>query len=126
MDFQPPLAPHFGGAWESLVKSSKRAVFKILGKDSLKEENISTVICIAEQVFNNRPLTAVCSDVEDLDTITPNQFLVGGANVSWPISLFSDNKTSYRKMFCRISEQLTALWKRSISEYLPSLQRRAK
>ena len=126
MDFQPPAAPHFGGAWESLVKSSKRAICNILGKESLKEEILSTVICIAEQLLNNRPLTAVSSDVEDLDTITPNHFLVGGANVSWPISLFRDNNASYRKMFRHISVQLKALWKRWMSEYLPSLQRRAK
>ena len=86
--FNPPAAPYFGGAWESLVKLSKRSIFNILGKESLKEENLSTVICIAEQLLNNRPLTAVSSDVEDLDTITPNHFLVGGANASWPISLF--------------------------------------
>ena len=82
MEFQSPSSSHFGGAWESLVKSSKRAIFNILGKESLKEENLSTVICIAEQLLNNRPLTAVSSDVEDLNTITPNHFLVGGENVS--------------------------------------------
>ena len=124
--FNPPAAPHFGGAWDYLVKSSKRAIFSILGKESLKEENLSTVIWIAEQLLNNRPLTAVSSDVEDLYTITPNHFLVGGANVSCPFSLFSDNNASYRKMFRRISEQLKALWKRWMSEYLPSLERRAK
>ena len=58
-NFNPPAAPNFGGAWESLVKSSKRAIFNILGKESLKEENLSTVIRIAEQLLNNRPLTAV-------------------------------------------------------------------
>ena len=61
--FNPPAAPHFVGAWESLVKSSKRAIFNILGKESLKEENLSTVICIAEKLLNNQPLTAVGSDV---------------------------------------------------------------
>ena len=110
----------------SLVKLSKRAILHILGKESLKEENLSTVICIAEQLLNNRPLTALSSDVEDLDTITPNHFLVEGANVSWHISLFSDNSASYRKLFRHIIEQLEALWKRWMSKYLPSLQRRAK
>ncbi|XP_075255351.1 uncharacterized protein LOC142348070 [Convolutriloba macropyga] len=38
----------------------------------------------------------------------------------------SENNASYRKMFRHISEQLKALWKRWMSEYLPSLQRRAK
>ena len=28
--FNPPGAPHFGGAWESLVKSAKRALVRIL------------------------------------------------------------------------------------------------
>ena len=97
LTLNPPAAPHFGGAWESLVKSSKRAIFNILGKESLKEENLSTVFCIAEQLLNNRPLKEVSSDVEDFDMITPNHFLVGGANVSLPISLFSDINASYRK-----------------------------
>ena len=92
------------------MKWSKRAILNILGftifQDSLKEENLSTVTCTAEQLLNNQPLTTVSSDVEDLDTITPNHFLVGGANVSWPISLFSDNKASNQKKFQHISEQL--------------------
>ena len=60
----PTAAPYFSGAWESIVKSSKSEIFKILGKESLKEENLSTVICIAQQLLNNRPLTAVSRDVE--------------------------------------------------------------
>ena len=56
--FNPPAAPHFGGAWETLVKFSERAIFNILGKEFLKEEHLSTVICIAEQLLNNQPLTA--------------------------------------------------------------------
>ena len=63
--FNPPAAPHCGGAWKSLVKWSKRAIFNILGKDLLKEENLSTVTCTAEQLLNNEPLTTVSSDVED-------------------------------------------------------------
>ena len=46
--------------------------------------------------------------------------------MSWPISVFSDNKASYQKRFRHLSEQLEALWKRWMSEYLPSLQLRAK
>ena len=126
MDFQPPAAPYFGGAWEALVKSRKRAIFKILGRESLKEQNLSTVICIVEQLLSNRPLIAVSSDVEELDTITPSHFIVGGANVSWPISLFNDNNASYQKKFRHINDSLKALWKRWMREYLASLQRRAK
>ena len=119
----PPAVPRFGGTRDSLVTSSISTIFKILGKESLKEKYLSTVICIVEQLLNNRLLTAVSSDYEDLDT---NHFLVGGANVSLPISLFSDNKSSYHKMFRHISEQLKAPWKRWMSNYLPSFQRRAK
>ena len=124
--FNPPAAPQFGGAEGVISEIEQKIDFQYFGQKIFERKNLSTVICIAEKLLNNRPLTAVSSDVEDLDTITPNHFLVGGANVSWPISLFNDNNASYRKIFRHISEQLKALWKRWMSEYLPSLQRRAK
>ena len=36
--FNPPAAPHFGGVWECLVRSCKKALFNVLGKQSLTED----------------------------------------------------------------------------------------
>ena len=75
--FNPPGAPHFGGVWERLLQSCKKAMYNIFGNTSLKEDTLRTVLCIVEQLLNNRPLMTVSYDVSDLQPITPNHFLVG-------------------------------------------------
>ena len=79
--FNPPGAPYFGGFWERLVRSCKKAMWNILGSQSLKEEHLTTVVCTVEELLNNRPLRVASSDVEDLEALTPNQFLLGRSTI---------------------------------------------
>ena len=95
--FNPSAAAHFGGVWERLVRSCQKALFIVLGKQSLKEDRLQTVLCIVEQLPNNRPLTDVSSDVSDQQPLTPNLFLIGQINVNWP-NAFSGTPVSYRKL----------------------------
>ena len=81
LNFNPPTAPHFGGVWERLVRSCKKAMYAVLGNRSITEDVLSTTLCLVEQTLNARPLTAVSSDVNDLEFITPNHFLLGNKNV---------------------------------------------
>ena len=75
--FSPPAAPHFGGVWESLVKSAKRA-FSAIAKDaSLTDELLLTFMTEAEFLLNNRPLTFLSVDPRDPEPLTPNHFLLG-------------------------------------------------
>ena len=104
--FNPAGAPHFGGAMQSLVKSAKRALFNVLGKNTLREKKLSTIVCLTEQLLNNRPLLPLNADIDDLDSITPSLFLIGGPNNSWSQSLMSDQNVSYRRMFRTVNEQL--------------------
>ena len=60
--FNPPGAPHFGGIWEKLVQSCKKAMIAILDNQSLTDEVLSTTMCLVEQTLNARPLTAVTDD----------------------------------------------------------------
>ena len=124
--FNPPAAPHFGGVWERLVRSCKKALYNVLGKQKLTEDRLRTVLCVVEQIVNNRPLTDVSGDVTDLQPLTPNHFLMGQISVNWPSSLFSGTEASYRKLFRDQSSILIAVWNRWMSEYLPSLQQRTK
>ena len=124
--FNPPAAPHFGGVWERLVRSCKKALFNVLGKQSLSEDKLRTVLCIVEQLINNRPLTDVSGDVADLEPLTPNHFLIGQISVNWPNALFSGTAASYRKLFRDQNSILVSVWNRWMSEYLPSLQQRTK
>ena len=36
--FNPPAAPHFGGVWERLVRSCKKAMYAVLGNRSVTED----------------------------------------------------------------------------------------
>ncbi|XP_045033882.1 uncharacterized protein LOC123475353 [Daphnia magna] len=57
--FSPPLAPHFGGVWESLVKSAKVALEAIVESSPLTEELLRGFVIQAESLLNGRPLTYV-------------------------------------------------------------------
>ena len=98
-NFNPPAAPHFGGVWERLVRSCKKALYNVLGKQKLSEDKLRTVLCIVEQLINNRPITDVSSDVSDLEPLTPNHFLIGQVSVNWPNALLSETSASNRKLF---------------------------
>lgn len=56
-NFNPPIAPHFGGVFEALIKSAKRAIRSILGDAAVSDEELHTAICGAERLMNSRPIT---------------------------------------------------------------------
>ena len=72
----PPAAPHFGGVWERLIRSCKKALYVVLGNISVTEDILSTTICIVEQTVTARPLTPVSSDVNDLEASISNHILL--------------------------------------------------
>ena len=46
--FNPPCAPHFGGVFEALIKSAKKAIKVILGDADVSDEELHTAMCGAE------------------------------------------------------------------------------
>ena len=75
--FNPPSAPHFGGVFEALIKSAKKAIKIILGDADIRDEELHTAICGAEHMLNSRPITYVSADPNDLIPLTPNHLIVG-------------------------------------------------
>ena len=62
--FQPPSAPHFGGAHESMVRSTKLALYRVLGLEGASarhptEEVLRTLLHEVASLLNSRPLTYV-------------------------------------------------------------------
>ena len=55
--FNLPLAPHFGGAHETMIKSAKRAINAILGNADLTDQELIIAFTGAEALINSRPLT---------------------------------------------------------------------
>ena len=123
--FNPPAAPHHGGVWERLVRSFKRTLYAILGNRRLTDEILLTTFCLVEKSLNNRPLTSVSSDANDLDALTPNHFLLGNRSTCLP-SLTPVDDFNHRKRYARAQAYANAIWKRWLKEYLPPLNRRCK
>ena len=80
--FNPPLAPHFGGAHESMVKSAKKAIKAILGQADINDEEFMTAIIGVEGLINSRLLTYQSANHKDDVPLTPNHFLHGQIGVS--------------------------------------------
>ena len=126
MKFNPPAASHFGGVWERLVRSCKKAMYAVLGNRSVTEDVLSTTMCIVEQTLNARPLTPVSSDVNDLEALTPNHFLLGNRNVCLPYLPCAEEFVDHRKLFRQTQAYANLIWDRLRKEYLPTLNNRQK
>ena len=124
--FNPPAAPHFGGVSGRLVRSCKKAMYAVLGNISVTEDVHSKMMCFVEQTLNARPLTPVSSDVNDLEPLTPNHFLLGNRNVCLPYLPCAEEVVDHRKLLRKIQAYANLIWDRFRKEYLPTLNSRQK
>lgn len=125
--FNPPSAPHFGGVFESMIKSAKKAIKAILGNADISDEELHTAICGAERLLNSRPITFVSSDPADLSPLTPSHFLIGQLGGKFaPETADREEVFNPRKRWHRIQQLLGQFWKRWRMEFLPSLNARKK
>ncbi|XP_054715530.1 uncharacterized protein LOC129225009 [Uloborus diversus] len=124
--FIPPSAPHFGGIWESNIKSMKQHLFKVCKSAVLNYEELSTLIIQIEACMNSRPVTPLSSDPNDLDPLTPGHFLIGAPLLAMPESYQAENSLSYTSRFKLIQALREGFWRRWSAEYLTQLQQRSK
>ena len=69
--FSHPRAPHSNGVTESLIKSAKHSIKKILRDDTTTDDILRTVFAFAEDILNQRPIALVNNSPQDLETLTP-------------------------------------------------------
>lgn len=65
-NLNPPKAPWWGGWWEKLVGVVKSVLKRSLGKAYLHYEEMMTILCDIESVVNERPLTYLSEDSNEL------------------------------------------------------------
>ena len=101
-------------------------MYAVLGNRSVTEDVLSTTMCIAEQTLSSRPLTPASSDINDLEALTPNHFLLGNRNVCLPYLPCAEEFVDHRKLFRQTQAYANLIWDRFRKEYLPTLNNRQK
>jgi hypothetical protein len=79
-----PLSPWRNAAAERLIQICKRAFRKVVGKAHLDYVEMETILLEICQTINNRPLTAVPSEGQALNAITPNKLIFGFNSEAFP------------------------------------------
>lgn len=121
--FNPPAAPHMGGAWERLVRSVKTALYNICPTMKFSDESLKSSLCEVEFTLNCRPLTFVSLENSDDEAITPNHLLIGSSDGYKPIT--NDN-IDLRQRWYKSQEFADKFWRRWLKEYVPIISRRSK
>ncbi|XP_035232572.1 uncharacterized protein LOC118204350 [Stegodyphus dumicola] len=88
--FNPPTSPHYGGLWESIVKSMKFHLKRALESTLLTYEKFLTVLTQVEACMNSRPLCVMSNDPNDFSALTPGHFLIEAPLLAIPESDLSD------------------------------------
>ncbi|XP_071634306.1 uncharacterized protein [Temnothorax longispinosus] len=124
--FNPPSAPHFGGLWESGVKSFKTHLRRVVGEQILTLEEFATVLAQIESVLNSRPLCPVSTDPLDLEVLSPGHFLTMEPLVAIPSPDLTPLPVNHLGRWQLIQRIHQDFWRRWHHEYLCTLQQRPK
>ncbi len=99
--YDPPAASHMGGVWERQIRSVRRVLAGLTTEQLLTDESLCTLMCVAEGIINNRPLTTVSNDPQDMEPLTPNHLLLLRPARA-PPSLFTEEDKSTRKRWRQV------------------------
>lgn len=124
--FNPPSAPHFGGLWESGIKSVKTHIARVLGEQILTYEELNTLVVQIEGLLNSRPLCSVSTDPNDLTVLTPGHFLTLEPLTAAPDPDLSHLKLSRLSRWQLVQRLQQNFWNRWKDEYLHTLYQRGK
>ncbi|XP_058817910.1 uncharacterized protein LOC131681223 [Topomyia yanbarensis] len=123
--FIPPRAPHFGGLWETAVKSAKTQLLKAIGNVNVAYEDMLTLLAQIEMCLNSRPLTPMPDDPSDLEVLTPGHFLVGSNLQAVPEADLKESPDNRLNHWELTQKRFQTIWSRWYPEYLQQLQSRA-
>ncbi|XP_056099696.1 uncharacterized protein LOC130078198 [Rhinichthys klamathensis goyatoka] len=124
--FNTPTASHFGGVWERMIRLVRRVLNSVLRQQTLDDDGLNTVLCEAEAILNDRPITKLSDDPNDLEPLTPNHLLLLRGKPSFPPGIFKPEDQYGRRRWKQIQYLADLFWKRWVREYLPLLQERQK
>lgn len=119
--FNPAAGAHHGGVWERLIQSLKRILCSVTKEQVMDDEALQTVLCEVEAIMNDRPITTVTNDKNDVEPLTPNHLLLLKTKpVMPPEDIYS------RRRWRQIQYLADLFWRKWVREYLPIMQPRNK
>ncbi|KAK7574411.1 hypothetical protein V9T40_011602 [Parthenolecanium corni] len=120
----PARSPHFGGVWESAVRSAKYHIARVTDGAVLSYDEYCTLFTRVEAILNSRPL---CTSIDQgQEVITPAHFLIGQSLNAVP-ELESDCATKpLSGRLLEMNKRLRSFWQVWKADYLTQLQRRYK
>lgn len=124
--FNPPLAPHFSGVHEIMIKAAKKAIYVILNCADITDEELLSAVVGAEGLMNSRPLTYQSTNPSDLTPLTPNHFLHGQLGGKFAPETVDEVAFNPRKRWRQVQELVRHFWHRWLWEWIPSLSGRKK
>ncbi|XP_038052505.1 uncharacterized protein LOC119725213 [Patiria miniata] len=89
-------ASHMGGVWELPIRTVRKVLGALLKDQVLDDKRLSTMFSEAEAIVNDRPITAVSDDPNDLEALTPSHPLKFRPGHPMPLSGLTDGD-KYRK-----------------------------
>ena len=123
----PAASPHFGGLWESAVRSMKRHLRRLMGTLKLTYEELTTVTCQIEACLNSRPLLPMtCHNPDGITPLTAGHFLFLDAPNSYPTDPRLPEEPRLLKKWNQCQAVVQHFWARWSREYLNTLQTRTK
>jgi len=121
----PRYAPSFGGLYEAVMKSFKYFTKRMQEVQNLSYEQFETILLKIEFYLNCRPLYALNhADIGNY-CLTPFHFIIMRAGSIHPIELINE-KIPLTKKWVQLVSLQKLFWKKFISEYLYTLQKKNK
>ena len=108
--FNPPSSLHFGGVFEIMIKSAKKAIAAILTNADVNDEELLTAFAGAEAWINSRPLTYQTADPSDNVPLTPNHFLFGQVGGCFAPGVVDVQPFTVNNRWRRVQELVKHFW----------------
>ena len=123
-EFVTPAAPHHNGVSESMVKSVKTALNKIVSCNVLTEEEYRTVFAEITACINSRPLWPASEGDLEEPMITCQDLLRPSGLTHDPPAL--NVEYNPRKRYHQVQQVVNNCWRLWLRHFVPNLQLRNK
>ena len=101
-----------GGAWKIMVKLTKHTLKTVTNDSPMYEEVLRTFLIEVESTLNSLPLTSIRDDYNDLQVLTPNDFLTSKLTKYFSSNEFPRSDINSRKRWKSVLALANMFWTR--------------